>query len=336
MIIPVKTRNGGYNIYFERGALSRAGELFSLERKTLVVTDSGVPAAYAESVAAQAKEGYVLTIEQGEKSKGIRTFELILSKLVEYGFTRTDCVVAVGGGVVGDLAGFAAACFMRGIDFYNIPTTVLSQVDSSIGGKTAIDFMQYKNIVGAFWPPSAVIIDPETLSTLPARQVSNGLAESIKMALTFDSSLFEKLESIDIVENIDEVIYRSILLKKAVVEEDETEKGLRKVLNFGHTIAHAIESEKAMEDYYHGECVAVGMIPMCSEAVKERLISVLNKLSLPTAVPCDVDVITEAVRHDKKASGDKITYIWVEEAGSFEMKTSTFDDFDKLVKEKLA
>ncbi|MBR6651462.1 MAG: 3-dehydroquinate synthase [Clostridia bacterium] len=336
MIIPVKTRNGGYNIYFERGALGRVGELLKLDRKVLVVTDNGVPAQYAETVVSQAKEGYIVTIEQGEKSKGIKTFELLLSKLVEYGFTRTDCVVAVGGGVVGDLSGFAASCFMRGIDFYNIPTTVLSQVDSSIGGKTAIDFMQYKNIVGAFWPPAAVIIDPETLSTLPPRQISNGLAESVKMALTFDSDLFELLEREDISAHIDEVIYRSILLKKAVVEEDETEKGLRKVLNFGHTIAHAIESEKAMEDYFHGECVAVGMIPMCSDRVKARLVSVLNKLSLPTSVPCDLNVITEAVRHDKKASGENITFIWVEEAGTFEMKKCSFDEFDNLVKEKLA
>ena len=316
--------------------MERAGELLQLDRKVLVVTDSGVPAQYAEKVAVRAKEGHIVTIEQGEKSKGIKTFELLLSKLVEYGFTRTDCVVAVGGGVVGDLSGFAAACFMRGIDFYNIPTTVLSQVDSSIGGKTAIDFMQYKNIVGAFWPPAAVIIDPETLATLPPRQISNGLAESVKMALTFDSGLFELLEREEIPDHIDEIIYRSILLKKAVVEEDETEKGLRKVLNFGHTIAHAIESEKAMEDYYHGECVAVGMIPMCSDKVKARLVPVLNKLSLPTSVPCDIDIITEAVRHDKKASGESITFIWVEEPGTFEMKKSSFDEFDNLVKEKLA
>ncbi len=336
MIIPVKTNSGGYNIYFERGMLSHVSDVLDLDRKVLVVTDSGVPSVYAETVAAQAKEAHIITIEEGEKSKGIRTFELLLAKLVEYEFTRTDCVVAVGGGVVGDLSGFAAACYMRGIDFYNIPTTVLSQVDSSIGGKTAIDFMQYKNIVGAFWPPKAVVIDPETLSTLPDRQISNGLSESVKMAMTFDSELFEMIENSEIEEILDTVIYRSILLKRAVVEEDEKEKGLRKVLNFGHTIAHAIESEKAMEDYYHGECVAVGMIPMCSENSRKRLIAVLEKLNLPTNVPCDKEVITEAVRHDKKASGDNLTYIWVENIGSFEMKTSTFDDFNKLVKEKLA
>lgn len=335
MIIPVKTRNGEYNIYLERGALRRAGELFDLDRKVLVVTDSGVPSQYAQAVAAQAKESYVVTIDQGERSKVIGTFELLLSKLVEYSFTRTDCIVAVGGGVVGDLSGFVAACFMRGIDFYNIPTTVLSQVDSSIGGKTAIDFKQYKNIVGAFWPPNGVLIDPDTLSTLPTRQISNGLAESVKMALTFDSELFELLEREDIISNIDTVIYRSLLLKKRVVEEDETEKGLRKVLNFGHTIAHAIESEKAMESYYHGECVAVGMIPMCSKNVKERLIKVLEKLDLPTSVLCDKELIIEAVKHDKKASGNMITYIFVDTPGSFQMRTCTIDEFGEMIKEAL-
>lgn len=335
MIIPVMTRDGQYNIYFEKGALKSAGEHFDLNRKVLVVTDSGVPAQYAETVAAQAKEGYVLTVEQGEASKTMVSFQLILEKLVEYSFTRTDCVVAVGGGVVGDLSGFAAACYMRGIDFYNIPTTVLSQVDSSIGGKTAVDFMQYKNIVGAFWPPRGVIIDTDTLSTLPDRQISNGLAESIKMALTFDSELFEMMENKDLQDILDTVICRSIMLKKRVVEEDEREAGLRRVLNFGHTIAHAIESEKAMESYYHGECVAIGMIPMCSEKVRERLVSILRKYNLPTSVSCDRDLLFEAVKHDKKASGDSITYIYVEDAGSFEMKTCTLAEFGNIIREAL-
>lgn len=333
MIIPVKTSSGGYNIYLERGAISRAGEYLNLSRKVLIVTDSGVPAEYAKTVAAQCKEAVVVTIPEGEASKCMETYETLLSHLVENGFTRSDCVVAVGGGVVGDLSGFTAACYMRGIDFYNIPTTVLSQVDSSIGGKTAVDFRGYKNIVGAFWPPMAVIIDPDTLKTLPARQISNGLAESVKMALTSDAELFEMLETEDILENIDTVIYRSLLIKKAVVEEDEKETGLRKILNFGHTIAHAIESEKAMEDYYHGECVAAGMVPMCSPEVRERLIAVLGKLSLPVSVPADAEIIAEAVKHDKKASGDSITVIYVPEVGKFEMKKCTIADFTEIVKE---
>ena len=194
MILPVKTGTGGYNIYLERGALKKAGEYLNLSRRALIVTDSGVPQEYAETVAAQCKEPYIVTLPEGEKTKCFDGFKFLLSKMVEYGFTRSDCVIAVGGGVMGDLAGFAAASFMRGIDFYNIPTTVLSQVDSSIGGKVAIDFEGYKNIVGAFYPPKAVIIDSNTLKTLPERQISNGLAESVKMSLTSDKELFELFE----------------------------------------------------------------------------------------------------------------------------------------------
>ena len=183
MIIPVKTSTGEYNIVLKRGAIKELSEHLNLDRKVLVVTDSGVPQEYSKTVAEQCKTPFIVTIEQGEKSKNFDNFRMLLSKMVEYGFTRSDCVVAVGGGVVGDMAGFVAASFMRGVDFYNIPTTVLSQVDSSIGGKVAIDFEGYKNIVGAFYPPKAVIIDSDTLKTLDSRQISNGLAESVKISL---------------------------------------------------------------------------------------------------------------------------------------------------------
>ena len=186
-----------YNIFLERGALTRAEEYLRLDRRVLVVTDTGVPAQYAQTVAEKCTEAYVLTVPQGEQTKNIDTWRDILTFLVEKSFTRSDCIVAVGGGVVGDLAGFAAASYMRGIDFYNIPTTVLSQVDSSIGGKTAIDFLGYKNLVGAFYQPQAVIIDPDVLKTLPQRQINNGLAESIKMAATSDKALFEFMENND-------------------------------------------------------------------------------------------------------------------------------------------
>lgn len=336
MIIPVKTQNGSYNIFLERGALSKAGEYFGLDRKVLVVTDSGVPAEYAQTVAGCCKEPYIVTIEMGEKSKNIETFAHLLECLVRNGFTRTDCVVAVGGGVVGDLSGFAASAFMRGVDFYNIPTTVLSQVDSSIGGKTAVDFMGYKNIVGAFYPPKGVLIDPDTLKTLPKRQLSNGLAEALKMAMTNDNVLFDIFENNDIEENIDTIIERSLRIKKYVVEEDEKESGLRKILNFGHTLAHAIESACEMEKYYHGECVGIGMVPMCAPAVRERLLPVLEKLDLPAETEYSVNDLLEACRHDKKASGDKITVVYVPEIGTAELKTMGFEEYKDLVAKGLA
>lgn len=333
MVIPVKTSKGGYDITLERGALKKAGRLLNLDRRVLIVTDSGVPTEYSKALASQCKNPFIVTIPQGEPSKCFDSFKMLLEKMVEYNFTRSDCVAAVGGGVVGDLSGFVAASFMRGVDFYNIPTTVLSQVDSSIGGKVAIDFSGYKNIVGAFYPPSAVIIDPEVLKTLPKRQVSNGLAESVKMAMTSDSSLFEIFENENIKDNIDIIIERSLRIKRYVVEQDEKESGLRKILNFGHTLAHAFESENEMKNYYHGECVALGMLPMCSPDARKRLTAVLEKLGLPTHIQYDTDKLISAMRHDKKMSGNDITVIYVDKIGEFRMKTVGFSEFAENIKE---
>ncbi len=329
MIIPVKTVTGEYNIFLERGALEKASEYLNLDRKVLIVTDDGVPKVYSETVARQSKSPFILSLCQGEASKSFENFKMLLSKMVEYGFTRTDCVVAVGGGVVGDLSGFVAASFMRGVDFYNIPTTVLSQVDSSIGGKVAIDFEGYKNIVGAFYPPKAVIIDANTLETLDKRQISNGLCESVKMAMTSDSELFEIFERDTI--DIDLIIEKSLRIKKYVVEMDEKETGLRKILNFGHTLAHAIETQSGLRDIYHGEAVALGMLPMCSDEVGKRLLPVFKKLSLPTEFNFDISTVLDAVCHDKKADGNDITVIFVPEIGKYEMKKISINEFKRGV-----
>jgi len=321
MKLTVELKEKSYDIIIERGALNKIGELLPLQRRVLVVTDSGVPAEYAKTVADAAKDGHILTLPQGEENKNLGSFELILSALLEHSFTRTDCVVAVGGGVVGDMAGFASACYMRGIDFYNIPTTLLSEVDSSIGGKTAVDYKGVKNIVGAFYQPKRVVIDPDTLKTLSMRHISAGLAEAIKMAATSDATLFEFIEnSGDLEADLAEIIYRSLLIKKNVVEIDPMEKGLRKVLNFGHTIGHAIESSKGLGEFYHGECVALGMLPLCSADVRERLVCVLEKYGLPTKVEYDKDEIMSYLIHDKKMSGDEITVVYVGEIGNFEFK----------------
>lgn len=331
MIIPVKTLSSGYDIVLERGALNHLADYLKLDRKVLIVTDSGVPEIYSKTAAKQCKEPYIVTIEEGEPSKSFENYKKLLSIMVKEGFTRSDAVMAVGGGVVGDLSGFVAASFMRGVDFYNIPTTVLSQVDSSVGGKVAIDFEGYKNIVGAFYPPKAVIIDSETLKTLPQRQISNGLSEAVKMSLTSDSELFSLFENEDIKTNIDRIIEASLKIKRYVVEEDEKEAGLRKILNFGHTLGHAIEVQN--ENLYHGECVALGMLPMCSDKVRERLIKVLEKLNLPTKVDFDIEKIIEAMKHDKKMSGNNITVVYVEEVGSFKMRTVEFSILEKELKE---
>lgn len=334
MIIPVRTSVGKYDIILENGALKNIGKIFNLNRKVFIVTDSGVPKEYSETVAAACKQAFIATIPQGEASKQIESYKYLLELMVQNSMTRSDCVVAVGGGVVGDLAGFVAATYMRGIDFYNVPTTLLSQVDSSVGGKTAIDFCGLKNIVGAFYPPKGVLIDPNTLNTLPKRQINNGMAEIVKMAMTNDAELFSVIEGGEY--EIEDVIAAALKIKIAVVEADEKESGLRKVLNFGHTLAHAIESKFDMEKYYHGECVAMGMIPMCGKGVRERLINVLCSLDLPTECELGVDKLIDACRHDKKMSGDSITVVFVEKIGQFVMKTMSFKEFEETVRKGMA
>ena len=333
MTLSMNLGENSYDIIIEHGAIQKASEYLNLNRKVLVVTDDGVPSAYADTIAAQCKSAVKIVVPQGEDSKGFPTFEKLCLTMLENGFTRTDAVVAVGGGVVGDLSGFAAASFMRGIDFYNIPTTLLSEVDSSIGGKTAINLGGVKNIIGAFHQPKRVMIDPDVLKTLPPRQIANGLAEAIKMAATFDADLFRLLETEDIVENLDTIIERSLMIKKSVVECDEKESGLRRVLNFGHTIGHGIESYEDLHGLYHGECVALGMIPMCKGEVRERILAVLKKAGLPTDLHFDADRVYEAVTHDKKADGDKIHLIYAPEIGSYEMKKVSLTEFRQTIKE---
>ena len=311
MTIRMELGERSYEIVLERGCLKKAGSLLALDRKALIITDDGVPEEYAKTVARACKDPVIETIPQGEGSKSVPVLERLLSKMLAAGFTRSDCVVAVGGGVVGDLSALAAALYMRGIDFYNIPTTLLSQADSSIGGKTGIDLDGVKNIVGTFSQPKKVLIDPDLLATLPPRQVAAGHAEIVKAGLIADAELFSLYERGEV--DVAEALRRALLVKKRVVEEDEREGGLRRILNFGHTLGHGIESVTGL---LHGECVALGMIPMCSPAVRARLIPVLARLGLPTAVSADPDKIYAALLHDKKAAGGKIVSVVVEEVGA--------------------
>lgn len=333
MIIPINLGEKSYDIILERGAIKKAGEYLGIPegRKVLVVTDSGVPEEYSKTVASFFKNSSIYTFPEGEKSKNFDTYRLICEELLTHSFTRKDAVIAVGGGVTGDMAGFAAATYMRGIDFYNIPTTLLSQVDSSIGGKTAIDLGKIKNIIGAFHQPKKVIIDPDVLSTLPDRQLKNGLAEALKAGIIMDKDLFEIFEEGTAEEKIEEVIERSLLVKKKVVEEDEKEAGLRKVLNFGHTIGHAIEASVEFGELYHGECVALGMIPMCDEKIRDRVVSALEKTGLPTFYTFDREKVSAALTHDKKSEGKGVTAVFSKEIGTFEFVKTDASELMKLV-----
>lgn len=308
------------NVIFGSDLLARAGQILDLDRRVLIVSDDGVPAGYAEALAAQCARPLLLRLPQGEASKSFDQLQALLSAMLRAGFGRGDCVAAVGGGMVGDLSGFAAACYMRGIDFYNIPTTLLSQLDSSVGGKTAIDFEGVKNIVGAFYPPKKVLIDPAVLRTLPDRQLAAGMAEAIKIAAVRDAALFETIEALpDLRADLTEIIRRGVENKLEVVEADPLESGLRRILNFGHTIGHAIEGAAAGA-LLHGECVALGMLPMCSDAGRARLRPLLARFGLPTKTDIAPGELLRFMLHDKKAQGQVIRTVFVAELGRYEMR----------------
>lgn len=334
MNIFVKTPLDGYNVLIKRSSLECDESYKDIPRsgKTLIVTDDGVPENYAKSVASHFSTPVTVTLPQGEQSKDLETYTFLLKTMCEHGFTRTDRAIAVGGGVIGDLCGFAAATYMRGIGFYNFPTTFLADVDSSIGGKTAIDFCGIKNVAGAFYSPSKVIIDTSVLETLPRRQLSAGIAESIKMAATSDKDLFSLLEiaaegySETFFTHAEEIIVKSLLIKKAVVETDPNEKGLRRVLNFGHTAGHAIESEYKGK-LLHGECVGLGMLPMCSPAVRARIEKLLLAYGLPVRAEVSEIEIAKLLRHDKKAVNDnEITSVHVNEIGNFRFRKESAEE----------
>ena len=313
-----------YDVIAERGCLSRASELLNLSRRVLIVTDDGVPAQYAAAVAAQCKEPLVVSVPQGESSKRFTSLQQLLKHMISHHMTRNDCVVAVGGGMAGDLAGLAASLYMRGVDFYNIPTTLLAQVDSSVGGKTAVNFDGIKNIAGTFYQPKRVLLDSDVLVTLPRRQLAAGLAEALKMAVTSDPELFIIFEQGDTFPRLDDIIRRSVAVKARVVAADERESGLRRVLNFGHTIGHAIESTHP--ELLHGECVALGMLPMCSETVRERLLPIYEKLHLPISCELDREAIKAYLEHDKKRTGANLLAVEAAEIGHFSVRPISIEE----------
>jgi 3-dehydroquinate synthase len=335
-VLPISLGERSYDIHIEKGSISKMAEIFGIkEKRAFIITDNGVPKEYAMSVADGFASSYIYTVNQGEGSKSLETYGEIMARMIEIGMTRSDVCIAVGGGVVGDLTGFVAATYMRGVDFYNVPTTLLSMVDSSIGGKTAINHGGVKNIVGAFHQPKGVLIDTDALSTLPQRQMVNGIAESIKMAATSNANFFSMLEGEDCYENIEAIIVESLKIKKAVVEQDEREGGLRKILNFGHTFGHAVEAATNMDELYHGECVAIGMMAITYGDVNKRLGRVLKKYNLPTEYMGDISSTIKLMTSDKKRSGDTVDAVFVEEIGRGEIKRIKVSDLEEIIKKNL-
>lgn len=327
-----------YDIVVEKGALNRINKFLSLKGKILLVFDDLIPNQYIEMFLKHFPNAIKHVFIHGESHKNYEEYLRILSSLAENEFSRSDNIVSLGGGVCSDLAGFAASTYMRGINFYIISSTFLADVDASIGGKVAINFNHYKNLVGSFYQPKKVIIDPDLLKTLNNRLFFEGLVESIKMAATYDKNLFDFIDSLDtkdkIEENIEEIIYRSLLIKKDIVEKDEKENGLRKILNFGHTVGHAIEGLSNGE-LYHGECVGIGMTYFSSTEVEKRIINILKRFSLPYIDHYSTKEIMSFLKHDKKKkTDDLITICYVEKIGEYQLIDLSIAEIENRIARK--
>ena len=336
--VKVNLGKDSYEIEIERGLLDRVGEkIRSLTKaeKIAVITDDHVEPLYGERIRKVLTEaGFdvrVIAIPAGEASKNMKVLSDVYDALSEFNMSRSDALVTLSGGVPGDLGGFAAATYMRGIPFFQIPTTILAQIDSSVGGKVAVDLPSGKNLAGAFYQPKGVFIDPDLLKTLPTRYVHDGLAEAVKYGCIGDRELFEIFETLeteeDLEKHIEEIILHSVLQKTRVVEEDEFDTGKRQVLNFGHTIGHGIEAVKGVKGrrtvgLYHGECVALGMLPMIeSKALQKRVRAVYRRLGLPLRTAYNKDKVYAEMLHDKKAQGGQITVIKVPGLGCWRAET---------------
>lgn len=341
--INVKT-SAEYDVYIGENLLSRTGE-FALRVKkpcrAVIVSDDKVYPLYGETVKKSLEDVgftvYSYAFENGEKSKTLATFAEILEYLAECRLTRTDLVVALGGGVVGDMAGFCAATYLRGIDFIQIPTSLLAAVDSSVGGKTAVDLAAGKNLAGAFHQPISVVCDVATFSTLDPNQLASGFAEVIKYGVICDTELFSLLEAGS--PDYTELCARCIGIKRDVVEKDEFEKGDRKFLNLGHTLGHAVEKHSNFS-LTHGASVAVGMMMIAKisekagyakENITPRLADLLKKYGLPTEYSITADELYDIACGDKKVSGSDITAVIPEQIGKCLLEKMPMTQFRKLI-----
>lgn len=351
----IQLTNHTYEILIKKGSLASIGQWVKnlwQPQKVAIITDSNVVGLYGEQVKEQLLlEGFeadLFVVPAGEASKSLSQATLLYDQLAEAGYTRSDGIIALGGGVIGDLAGFVASTYMRGLHFLQIPTTLLAQVDSSIGGKTAVNTHNAKNLVGTFSQPEGVLIDPETLKTLDNRRLREGIAEVVKAGAIADEKLWALLETMkdefELLERAEEVIPLALHVKKVVVEEDEFDHGSRLLLNFGHTIGHGIENTAGYGVVSHGEAVAIGMMLMNSQAealgltpsgTTKQLEAMLTRFHLPTkyqAIEEQKEAIYQAVTHDKKARGKQLKIILLEQIGQAKIKVIPIEEIRDYIR----
>lgn len=336
-----------YDILIERGLIAKTGSFVknvSNAKKVCVITDSNVGAFYGETVVNSLKEaGFdtaMFTFEAGEKNKRLDTISAMYSFIADFNMSRKDLVVALGGGVTGDMAGFAAATYMRGINFVQIPTSLLAQVDSSVGGKTGVDIEQGKNLVGAFLQPILVIIDPDTLETLPDKYLSDGMGEVIKYGCIKDKELFETLENNNAYDIIEDIICTCVSIKRDVVERDEKESGERMLLNFGHTLGHSLEKIYNFEGLSHGQAVAIGMVKITAageraglteQGCAERVKALCEKYNLPTSDKASAQEIARVCQSDKKASGGYVNLVLLNSIGDSFIRPTKLSELESFI-----
>lgn len=343
MKLRVDLKEKSYNIFIEKGLLDRIGELvknISRAQKITILTDGNVHSYYGEKVKRSLMDkGYEvknIVLKAGEATKSFNTLPGVYNELLDFKMTRSDLIITLGGGVIGDLGGFVASSFLRGIDFIQIPTSLLAQVDSSVGGKVGVDLERGKNLVGSFYHPKAVFIDPNVLDTLEDRFFKDGMAEVIKYGCIKDAEFFYKLKSYKnkdvVMENIEDIIYKCCDIKRDTVEKDEKDKGERMLLNFGHTLGHAIEQHYHYSKYTHGEGVAIGMyeITKISETIgitkrgtSNAIKDILVQYGLPYKMDIKKEEVLEAITLDKKNLDKNLNVIILKELGvSFINKTT--------------
>lgn len=325
-----------YPVIMESGLFSIIGKIFGEHfpgKKIALITDNYLIDIYGETLKTQltksGNEWNIITLHAGDSSKSLNSLKCIYEKLVNFQLTRNDVIVSFGGGVIGDVSGFVASTFLRGVDFVQIPTTLIGQVDSSIGGKNAINMAEGKNLIGTFYQPSYVYIDPNFIKTLSDFHMSNGMAEVIKYACVADADLFSdlirmsKLRDTDLIESI---IYRCCLIKKTIVEQDEKDQGIRMLSNFGHTIGHALEHLLDYRTYGHGQAVAIGMYTITKHSeimgltatnTSATLKEILQEYGLPFELPENINrkLLAETAMRDKKRRGNKMNLILLEKIG---------------------
>lgn len=327
--ITLKTLSKTYDIIVGNNILNNAADLYkTASKKVFIMTDSNVAPLYLKTVLSGFKENDCLvsscTIKAGEKSKNLSVVEKIYNLLCENKITKSDLIVALGGGVVGDISGFVASTYLRGVPHIQIPTTLLAEVDSSIGGKCGVNLKHGKNLAGSIYQPECVICDLDVLETLPTSEFNNGMAEAIKCGFIYNKDILKSIESND----LENVILGSINVKREIVEIDEQEKNLRMLLNFGHTFGHAIERLGDYKLFSHGQAISMGMVlavkygielNITPKACLEKLKALLSKFNLPVECPYNLKQMLTFLMSDKKIRNEKINFIFLTETGKAEI-----------------